>query len=92
MNFSPGRPTPVDLMSSPAGYPEFKWNEITLNPNIIQVWSKRKKVFLDMFLPVLILINHNAPMSNTPIRNPPKAIPRTPDRPKSKHGQSETQT
>lgn len=31
--------------------------------------------------PVLILINHSAPTSNTPIRNPPKAIPRTPGRP-----------
>lgn len=32
--------------------------------------------------PVLILINHSAPISNTPIRNPPNAMPRTSSRPK----------
>lgn len=36
--------------------------------------------------PVFILINHSAPISKTPIRNPPNAMPRTPGRPKSKHG------
>lgn len=35
--------------------------------------------------PVLILMNHRAPISSTPIRNPPNAMPSTPGRPKSKH-------
>lgn len=53
-------------------------------------------VFMDQLfavvLPVLILINHSAPISNTPIRKPPNAMPRTPAKPKSKHGVAETHT
>lgn len=33
-------------MSSPAGYPEFKYNEIPSNPDFIQVESKKEKTVL----------------------------------------------
>lgn len=35
--------------------------------------------------PVRILMNHKAPVSRTPIRNPPNAMPRTAESPNSKH-------
>lgn len=37
-------------------------------------------------------MNHSAPISKTPIRKPPKAMPRIAGRPKSKQGVSETYT
>lgn len=70
-----------------------------LNQNVISLIPHDMiigPVFMDQLcavvLPVLILINHSAPISNTPIRKPPNAMPRTPAKPKSKHGAAETHT
>lgn len=85
--------TTVEFISSPVGYPELRrigQFQIQTYVNSDLFWSPNILSSL-INLPVLILINHSAPTSNTPIRNPPKAIPRTPDRPLM-HGRAEKQT
>lgn len=87
--FSPERFAAVELISSPVGLPEEK-KKIKVRSLIKASRESLYSFSKELHLPVLILINHSAPTSNTPIRNPPKAMPRTPGRPKSKHGGAET--
>lgn len=84
----------ADVQSS--WVPWIKQNVSIAKPGKFQlrytVYSTRNLRVLIIRIPVLILINHSAPISNTPIRNPPNAMPSTPGRPKSKQGGPETYT